>query len=134
MAFIPQFKLYQSDGVTLLYHLEYIITTNYPNENPSSVQLINLRSSKGIVIPGGNKNFELTFRGVLIGTDYTDLQSKIATMKSTILVNTPYVLKIDTSVTETDDINVMRVSPIVFEEGRRTKFQYYNLNLMANSW
>ena len=134
MSWHPSFKLYQSNGTDLLYHLEYIITTNYPNETPSSVQLVNLRSSKGIVIPGGNKNFELNFRGVLIGTDYTDLQSKIATMKSTILVNTPYVLKIDTSVTETDDINVMRVSPIVFEEGRRTKFQYYNITLLGNSW
>ena len=134
MAFIPQFKLYQSDGATLLYHLEYIITTNYPNENPSSVQLSNLRSSKGIIIPGGNKNFELSFGGVLIGTDYTNLQTKIATMKSTILANTPYVLKIDTSVSSTDDINVTRVSPIIFEESRRTKFQYYTINLLGNSW
>ena len=134
MSWHPTFKIYDSSGTSLIYFIENVITTNYPQDNPVSVQLTNLRSSKGIIIPGGNKPWDLTLRGVLIGTDYTDLQSKITTMNSTILVNTPYVLKIDTSVSSTDDINVIRVSPIIFEEGRRTKFQYYNFNLLGNSW
>ena len=134
MGWRPSFKLYKSNGSDLLYHLEYVITTNYPQENPSSVQLINLRSSKGIIIPGGNKPYDITMRGILIGTDYTDLQSQISTMKTAIVANTHYVLKIDTSNSAVDTINVMRLTPINFEEGRRVKFQYWNMSLLANSW
>lgn len=134
MSWHPLFKLYLSNGSTLLYHIENVITTNYPQDNPSSVRLTNLRSSSAIIIPGGDKPWELTLRGVLISTDYTNLQAKVDLMKSTIVYNTPYVLKIDTSQSTTDDINVMRLSPIIFEEGRRTKFQYWNMTLLANAW
>lgn len=134
MSFHPTFKLYDSTDTSLIYFIENVITTNYPQDNPSSVQLTNLRSSKGIVIPGGLKPYDLTLRGVLTGTDYTDLQAKISAMKTAIVYNTPYILKIDTSPSVQDEINVMRVSPIVFEEGRRTKIQYWNLNFLANAW
>lgn len=134
MSWHPTFKLYASNGTSLIYFIENVITTNYPQDNPVSVQLTNLRSSKGIIIPGGEKPWELTIRGVLIGTDYTDLQSKISSLKSSIACNTPYVLKIDISQITTDDLNVMRVAPITFEEGRRTKIQYFNLTLLVNSW
>ena len=134
MSWHPQFKLYESDGITLVYFIEYVITTNYPQDNPSSVVLTNLRSSGGIVIPGGNNPYDLNLRGILIGTDYTDLQSKISDMKSKIGYNTPYVLRIDTSPSTVDNIYVTRTTPINFEEGRRTKFQYYNLTFNANTW
>jgi len=73
-------------------------------------------------------------RGILTGTDYSDLTTKINAMKTTIVYNTPYILKIDTSEITTESINVMRVSPIIFEEGRRTKIQYFVINLLANAW
>ena len=130
----PEFKLYDSTDTSLIYFIENVITTNYPQDNPSSVQLTNLRSSKGIVIPGGLKPYTLTMRGILIGTDYTDLTTKINAMKTAIVYNTPYILKIDTSETTQDEINVMRVEPIIFEEGRRTKVQYFVINLLANAW
>jgi len=130
----PEFKLYDSTDTSLIYFIENVITANYPQDNPSSVQLTNLRSSKGIVIPGGLKPYTLTMRGILIGTDYTDLTTKINAMKTAIVYNTPYILKIDTSETTQDEINVMRVEPIIFEEGRRTKVQYFVINLLANAW
>jgi len=134
MSWYPSFKLYNSSGTSLIYHIEYVITTNYPEDNPSSVVITNLRSSKGIVVPGGDNPYDLRLRGVLIGTDYTDLQSQIDTMKSSIEYNTSYILKIDTSPSTQDSINVTRISPIIFEEGRRTKTQYYSLTFLANSW
>jgi len=134
MSWHPTFKLYNSTDTSLIYFIENVITINYPQDNPSSVQLTNLRSSKGIVIPGGLKPWELTLRGILTGTDYTDLQAKIDAMKTAIVYNTPYILKIDISQIATNDINVMRVSPIIFEEGRRTKVQYFNITLLANAW
>lgn len=134
MAWHPTFKLYSSDGLSLIYFIENVINTNYPQDSPSSVQLTSLRSSKGIIIPGGLKPYNLTLRGVLTGTDYTDLQAKISDMKTAIVYNTPYILKIDTSISTQDEINVMRVSPIIFEDGRRTKIQYWNLTLLANAW
>jgi hypothetical protein len=134
MAWHPSFKLYANDGTTLVYFIENVITTNYPQDNPASVQLTNLRSSKGIIIPGGNKPYELNFKGILIGVNYIDLQSKITVLKNSIVCNTQYVLKIDLSESSTDDINVTRISPIVFDEGRRTKIQYFNISFLANSW
>lgn len=134
MAWYPSFKLYNNTGSILIYHIENVIETNYPQDNPAFVQLSNLRSSKGIIIPGGSKPWELTMRGVLIGTDYTDLQGKVSTMQNTIVNNTPYILKIDTSISTQDSINVQRLTPIIFEPGRRTKFQYWNITLLANSW
>lgn len=134
MSWNPSFKLYQSNGSTLVYYVENVISTNYPEDNPSSVMLTNLRSSKGIIIPGGDKPWDLTMRCLLIGTNYIDLQGKINTLKSSILSNTPYVLKIEMSPGAYDTINVTRVNSIIFEEGRRVKFQYFILNLLASSW
>jgi len=134
MSWHPTFKLYNSTDTSLIYFIENVITINYPQDNPSSVQLTNLRSSKGIVIPGGLKPYTLTIRGILIGTDYTDLTTKINLMKNNINYTTPYILKIDTSETTSESINVMRVEPIVFDEGRRTKIQYFNISLLANAW
>ena len=134
MSWHPNFKLYTSDGISLIYFIENVITTNYPQDNPAFVQLTNLRSAKGIIIPGGNKPWELTIRGILTGTDYTDLQAKITALKSAIEANVPYILKIDTSPTETDDLNVIRENTIFFDDGRRTKFQYFNINFSVNSW
>ena len=57
MSFIPTAKIYQSDGVTLLYTISHIMTPidGWPNKTtPNQVVLSNLRSQGEIIIPAGN--------------------------------------------------------------------------------
>lgn len=134
MSWHPTFKLYQTNGTTLVYHIENVTRTNYPQEQPSSIQLTNLRSQGAIIIPGGDKAWTLELGAILIGDDYTDLTDKILELRDTIVANTRYVLKIDTSISATEEINIIRVEPIIFEDSLRTSIQRYTLRLLANSW
>jgi len=133
MSWHPTFNLYQSNGSTLAYAFQYIQDTNYPQDAPDNVQLTSLRGQGAIVIPGGDKPWTIELKGILLGTDYTDLTSQMSTLRA-IAANTHYVLKIDTSSSTTENFNVMRVSSIDFESGRRTKIQRYNIKFLVNSW
>ena len=134
MAWIPTFKLYASDGVTLIYTFEHIQTTNWPIDNPSSVDLVNTRASGAITIPMGEQPYDINLQGVLIADDYTALTSKMFTLKNTIVANTRYVLKLDKTNSSVDTIKVMRKQGISFPTGRRTTVQQYTCILQALSW
>lgn len=136
MAWKPTFKLYQSDSASLQYTFDNIIEIKgWPSDNPDFVELINLRSQGSIIIPGGNKSYEITLRGVLQASNYTALTTAMFALKSAIVNNTRYVLKIDKSNSATDDIKVIRVLPIIFEgPTKRTTWQYFRVVLLANSW
>lgn len=132
--FIPSFKLYASDGSTPVYTFEYVIDTNWPQENPSSIEYENIRASGSIIVPEGNKAWDLVVRGVLVADNYTALTTKIFSLKDTIAVNTRYVLKIDKSSTTVDTIKVMRLQAIQLDTSKRTKIQYYTLTFRAECW
>ena len=102
---------------------------------PSSVILTNLRSQGEIIIPGGDKAYDLKITGRLSADNYTNLVSTWKSMENAIKTNTPYYLKIDTSQTTTDDIKVMRILPIIMDRNDKlNKWVYYILTLRANSW
>ncbi len=136
MTWIPSIKLYESDGTTPVYTFEHVLALpDWPNDNPGSVTLENLRSKGAIVIPGGDKSYTFRVRGVLTAANFTDLMTAINGLKSAIDNNTSYVLKIDTSVSTSDSINVKRISPIIWEgPDRKTKIQYFTIEFLANSW
>lgn len=136
MPWKPTIKLYASDGTTPVYTFANVIDLpDWPNDNPSSVILENLRSQGAIVIPGGNKSYTFRIRGVLTADSYTNLMTAINALKTAIVNNTNYVLKIDTSVSSTDSINVKRIVPISWEgPARKTKIQYYVVEFLALSW
>jgi hypothetical protein len=134
MAWRPTFKIYAANGSSLVYTIEYVQNINYPFEQPNSIEITNLRSQGSIIIPAGSKSYDLEIRGILTGTDYTDLTSKINSLKTSIVANTQYVLKIDKSAIATDSINVIRLVPIQWEASYRTSFQKYSLVLKALCW
>lgn len=134
MSFVPSFKLYASNGTTLVYTIANVISTNWPKDNPSSIVLHNQRSTGSIIIPSGNKSWDLQLDAVLIGTSYSDLASKKNTLLSSISANTRYVLKIDTSISTTDDLKVMRLTDIVWGNTNTRTYQYFTLNLSVDSW
>ena len=134
MAFYPTFKLYASDGVSLIYTFEHIIDTNWPQDNPSSIELTNTRSAGAITIPEGNKPYDIYLKGIILGDDYTDITTKIFAMRDTIVPNTRYVLSLDKSNVVVDTIKVMRTVTIDFDESKRISNQKYTIRLRALSW
>lgn len=136
MSFVPSFKLYASNGTDLVYTFDDVIEIiGWPTDNPDYVEHTNLRSQGSIIIPGGDKAYNIIIRGVLRSTDYENLTIAMLALRDTIDNNTNYVLKLDKSSTTTDDINVMRIQPITFEgPAKRTKWQFYSVPLLANSW
>ena len=132
---VPSFKLFASDGTTPVYTFEYIIPgTVWPLDNPSSVEYVNPRASGSIIIPEGNKAYDIVLRGIFIADNYTNLTTKIFALQSAIVANTRYILTIDKSSTTYDTIKVMRRVPIEFDEGLRTNVQRYTVILQALAW
>ena len=134
MAFYPTFKLYASDGVSLIYTFEHIIDTNWPQDNPSSIELTNTRSAGAIIIPEGDKPYDIYLKGIILGDDYTDITTKIFAMRDTIVPNTRYILSLDKSDVVVDTIKVMRTITIDFDESKRISNQKYTIKFRASSW
>ena len=134
MSWVPSFKIYNQANDTEIYDIENVLYTNWPVEQSSSVEITNLRSVGAILIPGGNKPFDIEIRGVLTADNYTDLTTKIFEIKNTIELNTKYVLRADKSQSTYDTVNVIRKEPIIFDTSKRNNIQYFTLRLRANSW
>lgn len=137
MTWIPTFKIYASDGTTLVYNLAQVIDIQgWPKDNPFSVQLVNTRSGSAITIPGGDKPYDIIITGRLAAANYTDLTTAMFSLRNTIVKNTHYYLKIDTSISTTDNLKVMRLNEIVWDDKglRRTKVCYYTITFSVNSW
>jgi len=135
MAWKPTFKLYAANGSTLLYTFEYVQNIQgYPSDQPSNIEITNLRSQGSINISGGKKSYDIILQGILIGTDYTDLTTDINGLQTDVVANTNCVLKIDKSSIATDSINVIRVEPIKFDDSMRTTFQKYSVTFRALAW
>jgi len=136
MSFIPTFNLYAEDGVTLVYQFEHILPPiiGWPSDNPSSVELSNSRASGSIIIPEGNKSYDIILKGILLADDYTALTVKIFALRDTVLANTRYILTLDKSSTTYDSIKVMRLIDIDLDNSKRINNQRYTITLKALSW
>ena len=134
MSFIPSFKIYNQANDTLIYEIENVLFTNWPTEESRSVEITNLRSVGAILIPGGNKPFDIEIRAVLTDSNYTDLTTKIFALKNTIALNTKYTLRVDKTVSTYDTVNVIRTESITFEPSKRYNIQYFVLRLRGNIW
>jgi hypothetical protein len=135
MAWKPTFKLYAANGSTLIYTFEYVQNIQgYPYDQPSNIEITNLRSQGSINIAGGKKSYDIILQGFLTAADYTALTTKINSLQSTIVSNTMYVLKIDKALNTSDSFNVLRVEPIKFDDSMRTTFQKYSVQFRALSW
>lgn len=138
MAFIPSHKIYASNGSSLIYTIEDVIRREpaLAIDVPDFVEYTNLRSAGSIIIPGGNQSYDITMYARLAASNYTNLMTALQSLKNNIVVNTHYVLKIDTSISTTQDIKVMRLEPIVVDtaKGNLNKFLYYTITLKALCW
>ena len=137
MSFIPSAKVYASDGVTLVYNLGNMINIEgWPNDEESNqIELENLRSQGSIIIPAGDRAFDIIITARLTAANYTSLISAWNSLQSTIATQTNYYLKIDTSVSTTDDIKVQRLQKIEpIRTNNWNSWVYFRITFRANSW
>jgi hypothetical protein len=134
MTWYPHFKLYASNGSTLVYTFNFIQNENGPQDPFNNTEITGFRGQGSLIIPGSLSAWDLTLDFCLVGTDYQDLISKMDSLESTIVANTPYILKIDRTPSTTKDYNVKRIVPIQWQSSYRLKLQKGIITLRVNSW
>lgn len=134
MTFIPQIKLYASDGTTLIYTFVAVQSINAPQTVNKSNIVEGIRGQGCIIIPGSTASWDLEIKGILMAANYSALDALIASLESTIVMFTNYVLKFDKTISTTYSYNVQRIEPIQYPESLRTNNQEYIIKLKANAW
>jgi len=134
MTYYPDYKLYASDGVTLVYSFDYITSDNSPQNPMRYTEISGIRGQGAIIVGGATASWDLTLRFFLRGTDYADLISKMDSIESTIVMNTPYVLKIGRTISTTKNYNVKLLQPITWDDTKRVKFQFGTITFRVDTW
>jgi hypothetical protein len=134
MSFVPEFKLYQTDGLTLVYTFPIVQSTNAPQSPVKAVEIEAIRGQGSIIIDGGVSSWDLTIRGLFYGDDYQALIAKVDDIESKIDTLTPYILKIEKTPSTHYEYKVKRIEPILYEESLRDNYIYYRITLKVNSW
>jgi len=134
-----KFKLYNSDGITLVYTFEAVQQTNAPQTPLRHIDIEGVRGIGSLIIPAGTSPWELEIEGVLYidpasGETYDTLMAKIETMESTIALNTAYYLRVYKTDVTYYNYKVKRVSAIDYAQSLRTDSQRYRVTLLVNSW
>jgi hypothetical protein len=136
MSFQPQIRLYNAAGDTLVYTFK---VEESPNLIPASAvgKSTEHKGPRGIGstnIDMGVDSWDLQLECYLNAVDYTAVTTLLNTLFSTVLPNTAYVLKIDSSVSTTWDYRVKLIQPINAPAKRRTGLQRYTVIFKVNAW
>jgi hypothetical protein len=136
MAEFPvKYILYASDGVTPVYTFTYVQDDTHFPDPKDFVEITSLRGVGSIIIPGSTQAFDINIKFKINGIDYEDLMSKLDSMKSSIVMQTRYILKIDRTPTSTVDFNVMRLQSFtIASDDFRTGWADVECVLRANTW
>lgn len=138
MSFIPQFKLYDSTGITLKYTFPIVQYTNAPQSPKKIVEIEGQRGKGSITIDGGGQAWDLEIRGLFMITSadegYVEITAKIVDIEDKIQLNIPYILRIDKTDSTYFEYKVKRIEPINYSESLRTDSQEYRVILRVNSW
>lgn len=134
MAWAPSFDLWNSAGTVLLYTFPAVNYTNAPQSVEANVEITSQRSAGSIIIPGGEKPWDLELRFNLTGDDYEDVAGKIDLLESTIDVNTPYLIRIDKTQSTYYQYKVKRIQPFNYAESLRNWRQEVTARFRVNCW
>jgi hypothetical protein len=134
MTWHPQYNLYASDGLTLVYAFNAIIDDNSPQDPMKGYEVEGSRGQGSIHVPGSAASWDLSLRFHLHANDYQALIVLMDTIQSTIVMNTKYILKIDRTPSSTVSYNVMRKQPISWDSDKRITYQFGNIIFRVNSW
>lgn len=136
----PRFRLYASDGVSLIYEFENVTEwDNSPFLDPQTyTEHVSLRGQGSIVSEGSNEAFDFKLNFILQCEDYESLVAKMSVVPSTVVFNTKYILKIDlTSGGSTKDLKVKRLQSVLFPsttQRKVTSFQEGEIVFRVDCW
>lgn len=142
MTWIPRVKLWNSGATSLLYTFPAVQNHNAPHTSKKFIKQSNFRSQGEIIIEGGEEPWELVISFVITADGYENIVSAIETLESTIELNIPYIIRIDTSSTTyfnqtNGGYKVKRTKPIEYlnrEEDLMNDMQRAIIRFDANSW
>lgn len=134
MTWYPKYNLYASDGTTLVYPFDYILSDNSPLDVNQFTEITGFRGQGSLIIGGSIQPWDLELTFFLNIKGYTDLIDAMDDVQDTIVFNTPYVLKIDRSISTTKDYNIKRLLPIRWENTKRVNYQKGTIIFRVNSW
>ncbi len=139
-ATFPRFRLYQSDGTTLVYEFALVLNWgNSPFLDPITfTEHLSLRGQGSIISEGSQAPFDFLLQFLLTGDDYENLVSQMNSLPTTIITNTQYVLRIDLTTSTTKDLKVKRLSSILFPvtntKNKVNTFQQGNITFRTDAW
>jgi len=129
------FKLFDSAGTTLLYTFPVVFQANYPHSEKNLIEHSNVRGKGSIIVDGGDSAWDLTLNGVLFAANYDALTVLIDNMETYVPLNTPFILKINKTISTYYEYHVKRISPIEFDEANlRIQYMEYAVTFRINSW
>jgi hypothetical protein len=134
MAWIPKFRLYASNGSTLLYTFPAVSYTNLPQTQSKNTVIEGIRGNGCIVISGSTSSWDIVLQGVLLATNFEAVTVLIDALESAIPTNSCFILTFDKTPSTSYSYHVKRINPIEFNESLRTNYQEYKVTLLANSW
>lgn len=136
-AGFPRFRLYASNGTTLIYEFTYTTDINDFQDPAEFVEHTSLRGQGSIIVEGSDQPWDLNLSFVLIDEDYEALVAQLNALPSTIEKFTKYILKVDLTPSSTKDYYVTRLQPFSFplnNNKKRVNFQTAQVIFRVNSW
>ena len=134
MVWNPLYRLYENDGLSLVYTFTVQPPDNSPQDPMRFTEISGSRGIGSLIVPGSDASWNLNLRFIFQGSDYTDLIAQMDTLESTIVKNTEYILKIDRTISTTKNYNVKRLLPINWDDSRRVRIQKGTIIFLVNSW
>jgi hypothetical protein len=136
-AGFPRFRLYESNGTTLVYEFVYVTDINDFQDPADFVEHTSLRGQGSIIVEGSNQPWDLNLSFVLIDEDYEALVAQLNALPSTIDKFTKYILKVDLTPSSTKNYKVMRLQSLQFplnNNKKRVNFQTAQIVLRVDTW
>lgn len=133
----PFFKLYQSNGTSLVYTFENTLSIDDFQDPFTFSEHTSLRGQGSIISEGSDAPWDMNISFMLTGDDYDDLVSQMNSLLTTIAKNTKYVLRVDLTPSTTKIYKVKRLQSFAFpleNRKKRVNFQTTNLILRVLSW
>jgi len=133
--YVPTYVLRNSTDTADIYTIPFVTDDNSPQDNGNYIEKKGLRGQGSVIIPGTSiAPWDLSLRFILQGANYEAVIALMDSLQTTIVKNTPYILKIGRTAVTTQAYNVKRILPFAFESGRRVRIQRVGLIFRVHSW
>jgi len=138
MPGFPTFKLYESDGVTLVYEFENVTEINDFQDPSTFIEHTSLRGQGSIISEGDDASWDLTLTFILLDDNYQGLSNQLNNLLSTINKFTKYILSVDYGDSgNTKDYKAMRLNSIDFplnNQKKRINIQTAQITFRVGTW